>query len=247
MRQFGLIGYPLTHSFSQKYFTAKFEREGIEDAQFDLFEIDQIEKFPQLIQSQPSLVGLSVTIPYKEKVIPFLHELDPACEAIGAVNCIKVSRGSLKGYNTDYIGFFESLKKWLGNDRPNALILGTGGASKAVAHALENLHIDYKFVSRNKETEPNIISYGKLYNDLAIMKEHTLIINTTPLGTFPKVEGMPKIPLNAVAAKHKVYDLVYNPEKTFLMRSFEARGALSKNGLEMLHLQAEAAWKIWNQ
>lgn len=247
MRQFGLVGYPLTHSFSQKYFKAKFIKEGIIDANFDLFELEEIEKFPALLDSFPSLVGLSVTIPYKEKIIAYLDELDTACEAIGAVNCIKFHQGKSIGYNTDYIGFSESLKLWLGNERPHALILGTGGASKAVAQALKNLSIDFQFVSRNKGTEQNIISYFELCTNLDIVKEHTLIINTTPLGTFPKVEEMPEIPLDAITAKHKVYDLVYNPEKTFLMRSFEARGALYKNGLEMLHLQAEAAWKIWNQ
>lgn len=247
MRKFGLIGFPLTHSFSQKYFNGKFSRENINDATFDLFEIDSISKFPELIRDHSNLCGLSVTIPYKEKVISYMDELDPACKAIGAVNCIKIQNGKLTGYNTDYIGFYESLKIWIGNDRPKALILGTGGASKAVAQALKNLGILYKFVSRESRTEQNIISYDRLSSNPEILMDHTLVINTTPLGTFPKVDAMPNIPLNSITAKHKVYDLVYNPEKTFLMRSFEARGALSKNGLEMLHLQAEAAWKIWNQ
>ena len=246
MRKFGLIGFPLSHSFSQKYFNGKFSKENITDAEFHLFEIDDISKFPDLIRDNPSLLGLSVTIPYKEKVIPYMDELDPACRAIGAVNCIKIQEGKLKGYNTDYIGFYESLKSWLGIERSKALILGTGGASKAVAQALTDLEIQYKFVSREMGTDPNIISYDKLGSNPEILMDHTLIINTTPLGTYPKVEAMPDIPLNSITAKHKVYDLVYNPEKTFLMRSFEARGALSKNGLEMLHLQAEAAWKIWN-
>lgn len=247
MRTFGLIGFPLTHSFSQKYFNTKFSNENINNAEFHLFEIDNISKFPDLIRDNPTLEGLSVTIPYKEKVIPYMDELDPACKAIGAVNCIKIKNGRLKGYNTDYIGFYESLKMWLGDERPNALILGTGGASKAVAQALNNLAIEYKYVSRNKGTEQNIISYDMLSGNPEIIMDHTLIINTTPLGTYPKVDELPNVPLDLITAKHKVYDLVYNPEKTFLMRSFEARGALSKNGLEMLHLQAEAAWKIWNQ
>jgi len=247
MRKFGLIGFPLTHSFSQKYFNSKFSRENISDAEFHLFEIDYISKFQDLIKDNPTLKGLSVTIPYKEKVLSYMDELDPACKAIGAVNCIKIHSGKLIGYNTDYIGFYDSLKIWLKAERPNALILGTGGASKAVAQALKDIGIKYLFVSRETKTEQNIISYEKLGSNPEIMMDHHLIINTTPLGTFPKVDEMPTIPLNSVTAKHKVYDLVYNPEKTFLMRSFEARGALSKNGLEMLHLQAEAAWKIWNE
>lgn len=247
MRKFGLIGFPLTHSFSQKYFNGKFSKENITDAEFHLFEFDDISKFPELISDNPSLLGLSVTIPYKEKVISYMDELDPACRAIGAVNCIKIQNGKLKGYNTDYIGFYESLRLWLSTQRPNALILGTGGASKAVAQALTDLGIQYKLVSRERGNEQNIISYDMLGSTPDIFMDHTLIINTTPLGTFPNVDAMPDIPLNSITAKHKVYDLVYNPEKTFLMRSFEARGALSKNGLEMLHLQAEAAWKIWNQ
>ncbi|KEO72117.1 shikimate dehydrogenase family protein [Anditalea andensis] len=247
MRKFGLIGFPLTHSFSKRYFEEKFRNEDITDAAFHLYEMDAIAQFPELINDHPALRGLSVTIPYKEKIIPYLDEMDPACQAIGAVNCIKIGEGKLKGYNTDYIGFYESLKGWLGIDRPNALILGTGGASKAVAQALKNLNINYRFVSRNRGTDQNIISYDNLVRHPDILMDHTLIINTTPIGTFPSIDTMPDIPLDAITAKHKVYDLVYNPEKTFLMRSFEARGALSKNGLEMLHLQAEAAWKIWNQ
>ena len=246
MRKFGLMGFPLTHSFSQKYFKGKFEKENIADAEFHLYEIDAIDKLEDIIADNPSLLGLSVTIPYKEKVLPYMHRLDPACEAIGAVNCIRIEDGKLTGFNTDYIGFYESLKTWIGDERPSALILGTGGASKAVAQALKDLDISHLFVSREKGTEPNIISYDNLSSNPKILMDHTLIINTTPLGTFPKTEAMPNIPLDAITAKHKVYDLVYNPEKTFLMRSFEARGALAKNGLEMLHLQAEAAWKIWN-
>jgi len=246
MRNFGLIGYPLTHSFSKKYFTGKFRKENIPDAEFHLYEIDTVEKVRGIIAETPALRGLSVTIPYKEKIIHYLDELDPACKAIGAVNCIKIDGGKLIGYNTDYLGFYESLKNWLGNDRPHALILGTGGASKAVARALKDLDISHKFVSRDKGTEPNIISYDMLSTNPEILMDHSLVINTTPLGTYPHTEVMPSIPLDAITAKHKVYDLVYNPEKTFLMRSFEARGALAKNGLEMLHLQAEAAWKIWN-
>ncbi len=246
MRKFGLIGYPLNHSFSKKYFTEKFEKEGLNECRFDLYEIENISLFPQIIEENPDLEGLSVTIPYKEKVIPFLDQLDPACQAIGAVNCIKVKNGKKIGYNTDYIGFKESLSTWLGEERPKALVLGTGGASKAVVQALKDLEMPYLMVSRTANGQLGFISYEDLYSHEDILKTHHLIINTTPLGTYPNTEAMADINVQLISSAHKVYDLVYNPEKTFLMRSLEARGAVIKNGLEMLHLQAEAAWKIWN-
>jgi len=246
MRKFGLIGYKLTHSFSKKYFTEKFEREGLSDCQFDLYELDQIEHLKDVLAQNKELEGFSVTIPYKEKVIALLDSLDPACENIGAVNCIKLNSGKLTGYNTDYIGFKISLENWLAGQRPKALILGTGGASKAVIQALKDLEIEYLIVSRTPRDVEGMITYQDLKVDDSILKSHYLIINTTPLGTFPETEVMPEIDVNLITNQHKVYDLVYNPEKTFLMRSMEARGAVVKNGLEMLHLQAEAAWKIWN-
>ncbi|GGF33374.1 shikimate dehydrogenase family protein [Echinicola rosea] len=246
MRKFGLIGYPLKHSFSGKYFAEKFEREGIHDCQYDLYEIDTIGKFPELIKNNPSLEGVNVTIPYKEQVIPYLDELEPGCKAIGAVNCIKAQEGKLIGYNTDYIGFKESLDAWLDGQRPKTLILGTGGASKAVKQALESLDMPYLMVSRNANGQNGRITYDDLIKNEQYLQEYFLIVNTTPLGTFPNTEEMPAIPVDQIGREHKVYDLVYNPEKTFLMRSLEARGAVVKNGLEMLQLQAEAAWKIWN-
>lgn len=246
MRKFGLIGYPLGHSFSKKYFTAKFENEGIKDCQYDLYEIKDISRLPSIIQQNPELEGLNVTIPFKEKVLPYLDSIDPACEEIGAVNCIQIKDGKLKGYNTDYIGFKESLNNWLKGEKPNALVLGTGGASKAVVKALKDLGISYLMVSRNPGNVPGIISYHDLAKNKPVLDRNHLIINTTPLGTYPKTEEMPEINPEYISPMHKVYDLVYNPEKTFLMRSLEARGALIKNGLEMLELQAEAAWKIWN-
>jgi shikimate dehydrogenase len=246
MRKFGLIGFPLTHSFSKKYFTEKFDKEGLSECQFDLYEIEDISLFPKILQENPELEGLSVTIPYKEKVIEYLDGLDPACEAIGAVNCIKLRDGKLIGYNTDYIGFKDSLDNWLGKAKPNALVLGTGGASKAVIQALKDLNIDYLIVSRSTSNQPNWITYEDLKNDQKILQQHHLIINTTPLGTYPNTGVMADLNTSLISSEHKVYDLVYNPEKTFLMRSLEARGAVVKNGLEMLHLQAEAAWKIWN-
>lgn len=246
MRKFGLIGYPLGHSFSKRYFTQKFEKDGIQDCSFDLYEIADISMFPKIIQENPELEGLSVTIPYKQKIIPYLHELDPACKKIGAVNCIQFRHGRLKGYNTDYIGFKNSLENWLQGQKPLALVLGTGGASKAVVQALKDLDIGYTMISRNPSSEPSCITYADLNANVSILEKHHLIINTTPLGTFPNTGEMPEINPEFITRKHKVYDLVYNPEKTFLMRSLEARGALVKNGLEMLILQAEAAWKIWN-
>jgi shikimate dehydrogenase len=246
MRKFGLIGYPLTHSFSKKYFTSKFEKEGIQDCQYDLYEIPDISQFPQILTENPELEGINVTIPYKEKVIPFLDEMDPACQKIGAVNCIQIKDGKLKGYNTDYIGFRQSLESFLGETRIDALVLGTGGASKAVVQALSDMGISFLMVSRNPSPNTNWITYRELNENPGILESHHLIINTTPVGTYPKTEEMPEINPKYITGMHKVYDLVYNPEKTFLMRSLEARGALVKNGLEMLQLQAEAAWTIWN-
>lgn len=246
MRKFGLIGYPLTHSFSKKYFTSKFEKEGIVDCQYDLYEIPDISLFPKILIENPELEGINVTIPYKEKVIPFLDEMDPACQKIGAVNCIQIKEGKLKGYNTDYIGFRQSLESFLKNVKPKALVLGTGGASKAVVQVLADMDIPFLMVSRTQSENPGWITYQDLEKDPEILKSHHLIINTTPVGTYPKTEEMPEVNPMYITSMHKVYDLVYNPEKTFLMRSLEARGALVKNGLEMLQLQAEAAWRIWN-
>lgn len=247
MRKFGLIGYPLSHSFSKKYFTNKFEKEGITDAVYELFPIESIEDLPQLLQDQPDLAGLNVTIPYKEKVIPYLHELDQKADAIGAVNTIKINDGKLKGYNTDYHGFKDSLIKFIGpNPIPErALILGTGGASKAVKAALEDLNISFRFVSRN--TSENQLTYEELSSSPHHFITSSLIINTTPLGMSPNVEGLPNLPYEYLTESHFLYDLVYNPMKTaFMQKGIEAK-CWVKNGLEMLHGQAEKAWEIWNQ
>jgi shikimate dehydrogenase len=245
MRKFGLIGYPLGHSFSKKYFTAKFEKEGIANCSFDLYEIPQIMDFEKVLTDNPELEGMSVTIPYKQDVIPYLDELDPVCEAIGAVNCIKIGPDKLKGYNTDYMGFRLSLEKWLQGQEVKALVLGTGGASKAVKEALKDLKIEFLSVSRN--SGPGLISYEDLSLNPEILKGHQLIINTTPLGTFPKVEEMPQIPVDQLNSSHLVFDLVYNPAETTLMKACIEAGGKAQNGLEMLELQAEAAWKIWNE
>ena len=244
MRKFGLIGYPLGHSFSKKYFTEKFVREGIQGCQFELYPIERIQEFPQLFVRESSLEGLAVTIPYKEQVIPYLDGLDPACAQIGAVNCIRIRDGKKIGFNTDYLGFKQSLQSWLGTEIPNALILGTGGASKAVQHSLGELGISFRIVSRSQMEGQ--LTYDDLREQPEWLASHTLIINTTPLGTYPQVEDMPNIPLEQLHAAHRVYDLVYNPSITRLMQECIARGGTAKNGQDMLELQAEAAWSIWN-
>ena len=245
MRKFGLIGYPLGHSFSKKYFSEKFVREGIQGCQFELYPIESISEFPQLLDSESSLEGLSVTIPYKEQVIPYLDALEPACAQIGAVNCIRVQDGIKTGFNTDYLGFKHSLQSWLGTEIPNALVLGTGGASKAVQQALRDLEIPYRIVSRTQREGQ--LTYADLKEQPDWLASHPLIINTSPLGTYPQVEDMPDIPLEQLHAAHRVYDLVYNPPITRLMQECISRGGAAKNGQDMLELQAEAAWSIWNR
>ena len=247
MRKFGLIGFPLSHSFSKKYFTEKFEKEGIQGAQYELYPLESIDALPELLKEQPELVGLNVTIPYKQVVIPFLDELDEKAAAIGAVNTILIRNGKLKGYNTDYHGFKDSLLKWLGaNPMPeNALVLGTGGASKAVEATLKDLNISYQMVSRNPQE-------GQLsYTDLSTstpqhVRTSKLIVNTTPLGMSPHTEAKPELPYEQLTEGHFLYDLVYNPLITAFMQEGINRKCWVKNGLEMLHGQAEKAWEIWN-
>lgn len=244
MRKFGLIGFPLGHSFSKKYFTEKFSREGIQGCQFELYPLAQIQEFSQLFATESALEGLSVTIPYKEQVISYLDGLDPACAQIGAVNCIRIRDGKKVGFNTDYLGFKQSLQSWLGSEIPNALVLGTGGASKAVQQALRDLGVSFRIVSRSKQEGQ--LTYAELKEQPQWLASHPLIINTSPVGTYPQVEDMPNIPLEQLHAAHRVYDLVYNPPITRLMQECIARGGASKNGQDMLELQAEAAWSIWN-
>lgn len=244
MRKFGLIGFPLTHSFSKKYFTEKFGKENIPGCEYELYEVAKSSELEQFFDEHSFIEGFSVTIPYKQDVIPLMHELDEACEAIGAVNCIKISDGKRKGFNTDYLGFKESLRNWLGDKHPQALVLGTGGASKAVRQALKHLNINFLSVSRS--SGPEQITYSDLSTDPSILQEYKLIVNTTPLGTYPNVEGIPAIPVEQLGAGHMVYDLVYNPAETALMKACIAQGGSAMNGLEMLTLQAEAAWEIWN-
>ncbi|HVD97302.1 MAG TPA: shikimate dehydrogenase [Cytophagaceae bacterium] len=243
MNLYGLIGFPLTHSFSKKYFTEKFQKENIADSRYELFEIKEAPQVLEVVKNNPELKGLNVTIPHKENVLPFLNELDPAARAIGAVNVIKIKNGKLKGYNSDYYGFRESLVRFLGETtHARALVLGTGGAAKAVKAALKDLNITCVFVSRRKE-EDNI-SYDEL--DETILAEHKLIINTSPLGMYPKTDAYPEIPYEYLTPRHYLFDLVYNPEETMFMKKGAERGAHTKNGLEMLYLQAEKAWEIWN-
>jgi shikimate dehydrogenase len=246
MKQLGLIGYPLTHSFSVKYFAEKFSQEGIRGFEYRNYPLQSVDELQALLEEEQELVGLNVTIPYKEQVIPLLDEIDPEASEMGAVNTIKIRRVSgeirLKGYNSDAYGFRESLVPLLGSGQTQALVLGTGGASKAVAHVLQQLGIGFKYVSR-KPAE------GQLhYQDLcyAVIKKHTLIINTTPLGTYPNTAAFPNIPYDLVTPGHILYDLVYNPPETEFLRLGKQKGAVIKNGHEMLILQAERSWEIWN-
>lgn len=246
MRVFGLIGYPLSHSFSKKYFSEKFEREGIKGARYELFELADINGFPELLQQQADIVGLNVTIPYKQQVMPYLDSLDASAEKVGAVNVIKKADGKLIGYNSDYYGFKESLEKWLPKNRSSmqALVLGTGGASKAVIAALEDLQIPFHMISRTAAASN--LSYEQLQEQPQILQRSRLLINTTPLGMSPKTDAAPEIAYELLTPDHYLYDLVYNPAETLFMRLGKERGAKVKNGLEMLELQAEKGWEIWN-
>jgi shikimate dehydrogenase len=247
MNLYGLIGFPLTHSFSKRYFTDKFVREKIKESSYELFEIKSLEELPALLKRK-DLRGLNVTIPYKKDVIAYLDDLDDAsAERIGAVNTIKIyADGSTKGFNTDYYGFQQSLVEWLdrrGESCANlkALVLGNGGAAKAVRVALQDLKMEYTLVSRQKSDD--CASYEELTEEL--MSTHLLIINTTPLGTYPNTEECPLIPYEWVTRKHFLYDLVYNPAETLFLKNGAAKGAATQNGLKMLELQAEKAWEIW--
>ncbi|GAB4036948.1 shikimate dehydrogenase family protein [Spirosoma gilvum] len=245
MNRYGLIGFPLTHSFSQRYFSEKFRREGIENSQYNLFEMPDITALPELFEL-PNLRGLNVTIPHKQAVLPYLDRLDTSAEKIGAVNVIKFEAdGSKTGYNSDYYGFRQSLIDWLtslGRTTADlkALVLGTGGASKAVTVALSDMGIPYKFVSRTK-TDDNLT-----YDDVeAVLPAYHLLINGSPIGTYPNIDQAPALPYPQLTDQHLLYDLVYNPAKTLFMKRGLEQGAAVHNGLRMLELQAEKAWEIW--
>ncbi|MFT3936047.1 MAG: shikimate dehydrogenase [Chitinophagaceae bacterium] len=242
MRQFGLLGYPLTHSFSKKYFTEKFLKEGLNDCSYENFSMPNIEELHAVLQNNSLLSGLNVTIPYKEQVLDFLSEESDVVKKIRACNCIKIKNGKLTGYNTDVTGFEVSLKQKLLPHHKNALILGTGGAAKAVEFVLSNLGIHYRYVSRSSNGDN--FSYADLNADL--ISTYTLIVNTTPLGMYPNVESFPPIPYEALGSQHYLFDLVYNPAKTLFLQKGETHGALIKNGDDMLVIQAEESWRIWN-
>ncbi len=247
MDKYGLIGYPLEHSFSKSYFNEKFENEGIH-AQYFNYEIPNINHFPQIIAENPELKGLNVTIPYKEQIIPYLDELDKDALAIGAVNVIKVvhqkgNRIKLIGYNSDTIGFTQSIESLLEPQHKKALVLGTGGASKAVTYGLTKLGVEYTLVSRHPR--PNAFTYEELTPE--VMQEYKVIVNCTPVGMYPNSDECPNIPYECLTSNHLIYDLIYNPNVTLFMQKGEEHGAITKNGIEMLLLQAFAAWNIWKK
>lgn len=241
MKLYGLIGFPLTHSFSARYFTQKFEQEGLMNCKYQNFEIANITELKQIISNHSNLCGLNVTIPHKTNVIPFLDDLDQEAIAIGAVNVISIIDGLTIGYNTDAPGFKKSIEEWLPKEVNGALILGTGGASKAIRHVLTQMGIACRTVSRKPGVD---LTYESI--DQTILNEHTLIINCTPTGTSPNIDSYPEIPYSMLTSNHYLYDLVYNPAETAFMKQGAKFGAKTKNGFQMLVYQAEAAWKIWN-
>lgn len=243
MREFGLIGKSLEHSFSAQYFKAKFEKENISDAQYSLYPLASIEEVKELLQNN-NLKGLNVTIPYKEAILPFLDEIDPIAQEINAVNTIRINKGYCKGYNTDHIGFQKSIRPFLAKEHNRALILGTGGASKAISYVLRQFDISYFYCSSSQKTAGQVINYSDV--DTELVQRFPLIVNCSPLGTFPKVDEIPPIPIEGIGSGHLVYDLIYNPEDSLLLKSSKAQGALICNGLNMLKIQAEESWTIWN-
>ncbi len=254
MRVFGLIGYPLAHSFSEKYFTDKFNREQIINCVYKNFELTNIHQLKNIISNNPDLSGLNVTLPYKTAVIPFLNEISPEAQKIGAVNTIKIEtigdKKILKGFNTDVFGFEQSLLPLLKPFHQNAIILGAGGAALAVAFVLSKLQINYLVVVRNKPSAnetifPNTMLFDELSENL--LQQQQLIINTTPLGTYPNIDSFPPLPYTAIANGAIAFDLVYNPDETLFLSKAKEQGAVIKSGSEMLQLQAEKAWQIWNQ
>lgn len=241
MRRFGLIGKKLSHSFSQKFFNEKFKILDLKDHQYDLLELEKIDQIEEILCDR-ELKGLNVTVPYKEAIIPYLDELDVSAKRIGAVNVVKKIQNKSVGFNSDYLGFKQSLSKWLPRQfNGKALVLGTGGASKAVSASLIDLDISFKLVSRTPSDES--ISYDQIGSLL----DYILVINTTPLGMSPQIDSSPSIPYDHLTSNHFLYDLVYNPEKTLFLKNGETKGCKIKNGLEMLHLQAEESWRIWNE
>jgi shikimate dehydrogenase len=241
MKKYGLIGFPLSHSFSKKYFSEKFINENIQGVEYNSYPLEDITALSALLSSEPMLAGINVTIPYKEKVIPFLDELSDEVKEIGACNCISIKESKLKGYNTDVIGFEKSLLKKLKPHHQKALVLGTGGAAKAVYYILRKNQIPFLKVSRTNGQ--NQLTYESLTKE--IIESHQLIVNTTPLGMYPEVNSFPSIPYEYLGDQHYLFDLVYNPVKTIFLSRGEERGAAIENGADMLVDQAEASWDIW--
>jgi len=245
MRKFGLIGKNIEYSFSAAYFAAKFKAENIEDAIYENFDLENITDFPSVLENNSNIKGLNVTIPYKELIIPYLDKLDKKSRKIGAVNTIKFTKkGYLKGYNTDYFGFKESLIPQLRRHHKSALILGTGGASKAIAYVLDKMNLPYNFVSR-VASENVSLTYNTLSDQ--DIKNNTIIINCTPVGTAPNMNECPDIPYNALTEKHLLFDLIYNPKMTRFLKKGQQKNATTVNGLQMLKMQADKAWRIWNR
>ena len=242
MKWYGLLGKTLKHSFSKAYFSKKFSSENIDDCRYENFELASINELPGLLNGNPDIQGLNVTIPYKEEILPFLDYENDIVKEINACNCIKISGGKLSGYNTDVIGFQQSLEKLLKSHHKSALIIGTGGSAKAVRYALNTLGVAYQNVSRTKTS--STITYEEL--DEESVKSHLLIVNTSPVGMYPKIEEAPAIPFQFVTPEHLLFDLTYNPEKTLFLKKGEEKGATISNGSEMLILQAEESWRIWN-
>lgn len=247
MRIFGLIGFPLNHSKSKEFFTSRFEKDHLTDCRYENFEIKDVVEIRDLLNYYPDIEGFNVTIPHKTAVIEIIDEIDPVAEEIGAVNCLKINRKNekvrIRGYNTDAAAFKKSLKPMLDDFQGKALILGTGGSSRAVSFALKELKIEHLFVSRNK-SQNQTINYKDI--DAQLMSEYKLIINCTPSGMFPDISSFPVLPYSALNSEHILFDLVYNPEETLFLLQGKRHGSKTKNGLEMLILQAEASWKIWN-
>ncbi len=242
--QFGIIGKSLSHSFSKGYFEKKFKTLGLNDYSYEQFEIPDITHLRTVLKDNPNLKGLNVTIPYKELVIPFLDEINPEAAEIGAVNCINIKNGRLSGYNTDFYGFAQSIKPFLDTNHQRALILGTGGASKAVACALKKIGVEVYFVTSSSTKKTNNTFFYSELNEL-VMNAFKLVVNTTPLGTYPDVSAHPDIPYQFFTPLHLAYDLIYNPAETFFLRQAREKGSIVVNGLSMLQLQAEKSWEIW--
>ncbi len=248
MRKFGLIGYPLSHSFSKKFFAEKFTKENITDCSYDNYELREISDFPALIKAYPALQGLNVTIPYKQKIIPYLDNLDHYAGKIGAVNVIRFhENGHLIGHNSDYYGFRKSLEKWIGPAirQVRALVLGTGGAAKAILAVLEDCNVNYKTVSRRENKGD--LTYGTFTDDPELILAYRLIINTTPVGMYPDVNEAPNLPYDLIDSRFYLFDLIYNPDTTLFLQKGQDNGAKIKNGMEMLVFQAERSWEIWNK